>query len=79
MMMLAAFAYKGKIDTPADRAVIGLLGGLLWRLRCRHEMIQMGALRQVFFNWAGKHPEQWPKARVFGVRAVLREAWPCKR
>jgi hypothetical protein len=35
------------------------------------------AARQVFINWAEKHPKLWNKERDFGVMIALRETWPC--
>jgi hypothetical protein len=36
-----------------------------------------GAMRQVFINWAEKHPEKWSNPRSIGVVQALHEAWPC--
>jgi hypothetical protein len=35
------------------------------------------AARQVFINWAEKHPKLWDKGRDFGVMIAMRQAWPC--
>ncbi|ESY58314.1 hypothetical protein X745_04670 [Mesorhizobium sp. LNJC374B00] len=37
-----------------------------------------GAYRQVFKNWAEKHPEKWGEPMFHGVRDALREMWPCQ-
>jgi hypothetical protein len=77
MTVLAGFAYKGEIDTPADRAIIGLLGAACYNIAA-NETLPMGAVVQAFLNWADRHPQEWGKSRAFGVSAALSEAWPCK-
>jgi hypothetical protein len=37
------------------------------------------AARQVFINWAEKHPKLWDKDRDFGVMVAMRETWPCDK
>jgi hypothetical protein len=36
-----------------------------------------GAMLQAFVVWAQHHPELWNKEAEIGVRAALRETWPC--
>ncbi|GLR41465.1 Rap1a/Tai family immunity protein [Mesorhizobium amorphae] len=37
-----------------------------------------GAYRQVFVNWAQKHPEKWNSPMFAGVSQSLHEMWPCQ-
>src|SRR5215469_14748499 len=38
-----------------------------------------GAAKQVFINWAEKHPDQWAHVASDGVFAALSQTWPCPK
>ena len=44
---------------------------------CNSEPVSLGQMKQVFINWAEKHPTQWQGPEGGGVWLALQEAWPC--
>lgn len=44
---------------------------------CPKGPITTGAGKQVFTNWAQKHPEAWGLIQYIGVAFALKETWPC--
>lgn len=44
---------------------------------CPKEFVSNGALRQIFVNWASKHPERWSKPAEVGVVEAVSEVWRC--
>ncbi len=36
------------------------------------------SLRQVFINWAEKHPKEWTQDMLLSTMDAFRDTWPCK-
>lgn len=45
---------------------------------CFQDDVSFGQMKQVFINWAEKHPTDWQRPEGAGVWLALQEAWPCK-
>lgn len=44
---------------------------------CPPKDVRIGAVIQVFMNWAVANPKLWGEGRSEGVAAALSAAWPC--
>lgn len=60
-------------DQPKNFNLLNRLG------MCRTTESTYQAARQIFVNWAQKHPEKWSNTAMSGVAAALQEVWPCPK
>lgn len=68
---ISAIADMMLLHSSDDEQTRGMYG------MCAVDPVTYGASKQVFINWADKHPELWSKPMELGVILALRETWPC--
>src|SRR5262245_12086825 len=72
MMTIVATVSMDDKTPPEKQEVLKIFG------LCNPDFVSNGQLRQVFINWAEKHPEQWQQEQSLGAWSALHEAWPCR-
>ena len=68
----------GVVANTADNMTADQREALVTFSACHPAGVTFNQMKQVFINWAEKHPGQWQDSHVVGVALALKEAWPCK-